>query len=255
MPVYAYGTMLYLSFVAGWALTLRLTGNDGLAPRQTQACFIATAVAALAGAHLLFIATNPRLFDSVADVFASGGLVAYGGFLGGLFGSILFCRLAGVPFLVWADCAVPALCTGLAITRLGCLLAGCDFGVPWDGAWAVRFPRGSPAFEQQVVQGLLPADAPSSLAVHPTQIYESLAGVSLLALVLLVRRIRRVPGEALAAFALGYAVLRYGIETLRADFQRGSVGPLSTSQFIALLTGAAGLALIAWLRLRHSRLR
>jgi phosphatidylglycerol:prolipoprotein diacylglycerol transferase len=248
--VYAYGTALYLSLVAGWMLTLRLAERDGLARRLTRACFFTTALAALAGARLLFVVTNLDLFDDVAGVFdvSTGGLVAYGGFLGGLCGSMLFCRLARVPLLVWADCAAPSLCTGLAITRVGCLLAGCDFGAPWDGAWAVRFPRGSPAFEQQVTEGLLSAGALTSLPVHPTQVYESLAGLGLLALVLRVRHVRRAPGEALAAFGAGYAVLRYGIEILRADAQRGAAGPFSTSQIIALVTGAAALILLARLR-------
>jgi phosphatidylglycerol:prolipoprotein diacylglycerol transferase len=211
-----------------------------------------TAVFAVAGSRLLFVATVPEAFDSLADVFrlSDGGIVAYGGFLGGLLGSALYCRAAAVPLLAWADCAVPALCSGLALTRLGCLMAGCDFGRPWNGPWALRFPPGSAAFQEQVALGLLPAGAPTSLPVHPTQVYESLAGVLLLGAVLLARRRRRWPGEALAVFAVGYAVLRFLIETVRADPQRGSLGPFSTSQVIALLTCGAGLALLAWLRNR-----
>jgi phosphatidylglycerol---prolipoprotein diacylglyceryl transferase len=250
LPVYAYGTMLYLSLVVGWVLSLRLAEKDGLDPRTMKVCVAVTAIAALVGARLLFVITNPDVFRHVLDVFnfATGGLVAYGGFLGGLIGSIVFCRYARVPFLVWADCAVPTLCTGLALTRMGCLLAGCDFGARFDGAWAITFPRSSPAFDQQVIEGLLPIEAVASLPVHPTQIYESLAGVCLLALVMRVRRVRRSPGEALAAFAIGYGVLRYLIEIVRADAQRGSLGPWSTSQVIAFATAAAAIALITWLR-------
>jgi phosphatidylglycerol:prolipoprotein diacylglycerol transferase len=248
--VYAYGTLLYLSLAIGWMLTLRLAERDGLDRRLMKACFLTTALAALAGARLLFVVTNLDLFHSVASVFdvAAGGLVAYGGFLGGLCGSILFCRVARVPLFVWADCAMPSLCTGLVFTRIGCLLAGCDFGSPWNGPWSLRFPRGSPAFEQQVAEGLLPANALASLPVHPTQVYESLAGLCLLALVFRVRHVRRAPGEALAAFGVGYAVLRYGIEIFRADAQRGALGALSTSQVLALVTGAAALILLARLR-------
>jgi phosphatidylglycerol---prolipoprotein diacylglyceryl transferase len=249
-PVYSYGTMLYLSFVAGFWLVLRLCEEDGLGRARAKACFLVTALFALAGSRLLFLATAPEAFHGLADVvrFSDGGIVAYGGFLGGLLGSTLYCRAAGLPVLGWADCAVPALCSGLFLTRIGCLLAGCDFGKPWSGAWALRFPPGSPAFREQVAQGLLSEAAPASLPVHPTQAYESLAGVLLLGVVLVARLRRRRPGEALAAFAVGYAVLRYLIETVRADPQRGTVGPFSTSQFIALLTCGAGLVLLACLR-------
>ncbi len=249
-PVYAYGTMLYLSFVVGWSLSRGLAARDGLARRAVEACFLVTAVCALAGSRLLFVITNPGLFHRALDVFdvSSGGVVAYGGFLGGLAGSLVYCRLRGLPVLAWADCAVPCLCTGLAITRVGCFMAGCDFGVPWAGPWAVSFPHGAPAFAQHVAQGLVAPGALWSLPVHPTQIYESLAGAVLLTLVIAARRRRRVPGEALAAFTIGYAVLRYAIETLRADPQRGFVGPFSTSQFLALVTCVAGIALFARLR-------
>jgi phosphatidylglycerol---prolipoprotein diacylglyceryl transferase len=250
--VFAYGTMLYLSFVVGWWLSLRLGRQDGLSRQFMKYCFVITALSALVGARLLYVVTDPAPFRTVTDVLrmSDGGLVAYGGFLGGLLGSIVFCRLRHISVLTWGDCAVPALCTGLALTRIGCFLAGCDFGQPWDGPWAVTFPTGSPAFEQQLAQGLLAASAKASLPVHPTQIYESLAGVILLGLVLWVRRQRCAHGEALAAFAMGYAVLRYAIETVRADQNRGFVGPFSTSQLIALVTFAAGLLLLGWLRTR-----
>jgi prolipoprotein diacylglyceryltransferase len=61
-----------------------------------------------------------------------------------------------------------------------------------------------------------------------------------------VRRRKLTAGHALAAFAMGYAVLRYLIEIVRADPGRGAVGPWSTSQFIAILTflAASGLLLV-----------
>jgi phosphatidylglycerol:prolipoprotein diacylglycerol transferase len=145
---------------------------------------------------------------------------------------------------------VPALALGLFLTRIGCFLGGCDFGQPWDGAWAVRFPVGSPAWLQHAQLGVLPPDAARSLPVHPTQLYESAAGLVLLGLVLAVRRVRRRPGQAFASFVAGYSVVRYVIETLRADADRGTVGALSTSQFIAVATLFSAAALAYVLRRR-----
>jgi phosphatidylglycerol:prolipoprotein diacylglycerol transferase len=218
-------------------------------------CYVWTAVAAVVGSRLLYVLTNLDRFDNVLDVVRlnRGGLVAYGGFLGGFVSSLVFCRLRGVRLLAWADCAVPSLCTGLMITRIGCLLYGCDFGKPWNGPWAIHFPPGSLAFNQQRMEGLLGPEATQSLAVHPTQIYESLIGLLLFVLVMGVRRYRRFSGQTFVAFTLGYAVLRYFVETLRADEQRGNVGPLSTSQFIGVCTFLAGAALWAWLRARAQR--
>src|SRR5579872_1658152 len=85
VPIYAYGVMLGLSLVVGWYLTLTLADRDGL-PQETMAnCYVVTALVALAGSRILYVITNLDEFHSFWDVFAlrNGGLVAYGGFIGG----------------------------------------------------------------------------------------------------------------------------------------------------------------------------
>jgi phosphatidylglycerol:prolipoprotein diacylglycerol transferase len=91
------------------------------------------------------------------------------------------------------------------------------------------------------------------LPVHPAQLYESLNGLILLCLVFLVRRYRKFSGEMFVAFTMGYAVLRYYVENLRADEQRGSIGPLTTSQFIGVTTFLAGAALLVYLYSRYRK--
>jgi phosphatidylglycerol:prolipoprotein diacylglycerol transferase len=255
VPIYSYGVMLALSLVVGWYITLGLCERDGMDRETMGKCYVWTAVAAVVGARLLYVFTNLDRFESILDIFKinQGGLVAYGGFLGGFVGSLVFCRVRGIRLLAWADCAVPSLCTGLMITRLGCLMFGCDFGKPFDGRWSIVFPAGSPAFLEQRRIGLLPPEATHSLPVHPTQLYESLNGLILLGLVFLVRRYRKFSGEMFVAFTMGYAILRYFVETLRADEERGNIGPLSTSQFIGVATFLAGTALLAWLYSRYRK--
>jgi len=238
LPLYGYGSMLCLSVVIGRLLALRLAEQDGMDPKLMNRCCVWALAGAFVGARLLYVVTNLDQFGRAIDVFGSwnGGMVAYGGFLGGFVGTAAFWWIHRFRFLAWVDCAAPSLCLGLTITRIGCLLGGCDFGHPWNGPWAIHFPAGSPAFQQQALQGLLPAGATRSLAVHPTQLYESLAGLALLLLVMAVRRRRTFPGQAFMAFVLGYAVLRSVIEVFRADLDRGAIGPFSTSQFIAVIT-------------------
>ncbi|MBX3129120.1 MAG: prolipoprotein diacylglyceryl transferase [Polyangiaceae bacterium] len=250
LPVYSYGAMLCLSIVVGWYLTLGLASKDGL-PRETMAnCYFVTAVSALVGARLLYVVTNLGEFPSFQDLFAlrRGGLVAYGGFLGGFVGSWLFLRKQRIRLLPWADVAVPSLATGLVVTRLGCYLYGCDFGKPLgDGAPAWlrslgTFPRwsdstliegsGSPAWIQHVNQRGLSADATESLPVHPTQLYEVLVGLALLVLVLAVRKNQRFRGQVFLAFTLGYGLLRFLLEVLRDDAERGEFGPHFAEQVL-----------------------
>lgn len=256
MPLYAYGFMLTVSVIAGRWLAIRLAGRAGIDRTLADHCATWTLVGAIVGCRLLYVVTNLDQFEHVLDVFAwwRGGVVAYGGFLGGLIAAILYCRIHRISLLAWADCVVPSMCVGLVLTRIGCFLGGCDFGRVSDGPWAVRFPVGSPAFEEHRLAGLLRPGAVSSLAVHPTQLYESLAGLALLLIVWAVHRRERVSGHALAAFAVGYGVLRYLIEMVRDDSRRGVIGPWSTSQFIAIVTIVAAAALLYGVRRKRPEL-
>ncbi len=267
VPIYSYGIMLAVSLIVGWFLTLGLAERDGLPKEAMANCYVDTAVMALIGSRVLYIVTNPAEFTSFASLFAmrSGGLVAYGGFLGGFIGSYLSLRfgfgltglvrfVAGrfaeeerrawspLPLLPWADVAVPSLASGLCITRIGCYLFGCDFGRPLgEGAPAMlkrlgTFPRwpegtmtdgsiGSPAWDHHVRTNLISPDAATSLPVHPTQIYESLLGLTLLAFLLLMRRHQRFRGEIFLWFAFLYGGARFLLELVRDDTERGNIPP------------------------------
>jgi phosphatidylglycerol:prolipoprotein diacylglycerol transferase len=88
IPIHSYGVMLGLSLVVGWYLTLGLAEKDGL-PKETLAnCYVVTALSAVFMARVLYFVTNPGEFKSILEFFAlwRGGLVAYGGFIGGLLG-------------------------------------------------------------------------------------------------------------------------------------------------------------------------
>src|SRR6188474_1907856 len=99
--LHSYGAMLGLSFVVGWELVSWLCRKDGLDAGWMRRAFLWTALSALVCARVLFVVTNPERFVRFTDVFdvTQGGLVAYGGFLGGLLGSIIHCRRTGVSFL------------------------------------------------------------------------------------------------------------------------------------------------------------
>lgn len=261
LPIYSYGVMLGLSLVVGWYLTLTLAERDGL-PKETMAnCYVITAVAAILGSRILYVVTNPDEFKQASDFFAlrRGGLVAYGGFLGGYLGSWLYLRAHKIRLMPWADVAVPSLASGLLITRIGCYLFGCDFGkrLPETAPGALKklgtFPHwaqgtldgseGAPAFARHldIVGKHTPAGEElmkmgHSYPVHPTQIYESVVGLALLALLLWQRKHQRFRGQIFFLFAFGYGYLRFLIETLRDDSERGEFGPMMGEHW--LIAGA-----------------
>jgi len=282
LPIYAYGVMLGISLVVGWYLTLPLADKDGL-PKETMAnCYVVTALAALAGARILYVLTNVDEFKSPWDLFAlrNGGLVAYGGFIGGLLGSWAFLAPKKIRLLAWADDVVPSLASGLLITRIGCYLFGCDFGkrLP-DGAphWIKTlgtFPHwapgtlaagdGSPAFVRHLdVYRGTPLEAEllrtnASLPVHPTQIYESLVGLGLLALLLWQRRYTRFRGQVFFLFVFAYGFSRFLLELWRDDVERGSYGPTLDAHVyipLCLLVMAVGFVFGISLGIANERAR
>lgn len=249
LPIYSYGVMLGLSLVVGWYLTLSLAERDGL-PKETMAnCYVIVALSAVVASRLLYIATNPDEFKQFSDVYdlRRGGLVAYGGFLGGFIASWAYLSANKIKLMPWADVAVPSLASGLLVTRIGCYLFGCDFGkrlsdtAPSFLKKLGTFPHwpehtlsngdGSPAFVRHLdlFRGTpLGADvlkANASLPVHPTQLYESLTGLFLLVLLLQQRKTQKFRGQIFFLFTFAYGAIRFVLEVLRDDTERGSFGP------------------------------
>lgn len=247
IPIYSYGVMLGTSMILAWYAIMWLGEREGFQRETLANTFIITAVSAIVGARLLYIATNPHEFQSLGDVInlRGGGLVAYGGFLGGFFGALFYLRSQGKSLLSFADVAAPTLALGLALTRVGCYLYGCDYGARLEDdapEWLRNlgsFPHwaddaGSPAWAHHVAEYGLDHDAAHSFAVHPTQIYECLAGLLLLGITLVVWRRRSFVGQVLLVLTMSYGVWRFLIEYVRDDPERGFAFGFSTSQLVSL---------------------
>ncbi len=187
---------------------------------------------------------HPKETDCFAWAkFWAGGLTYYGGLFGASGAAWFLLKRDGFPFWKAADMAGFAIPLGLAFGRLGCLMAGCCFGVTCELPWAVSFPWRSAASEEQFRDHLLPTPKMWSLPVHPTQLYESAASLAIAAACLLwVHGRKRYDGQVFAAFLALYAIARFLLEFLRRDDRGGLLG-LSTSQVlgVALLGLAAAI--------------
>src|SRR5438309_8007942 len=87
IPIYGYGLMLFLAFVACTWLASRLARREGIAPEHVQDLAIYLFVGGVLGSRIWFF-VEERLAGRPADwghFFAiwEGGLVFYGGLMGG----------------------------------------------------------------------------------------------------------------------------------------------------------------------------
>ncbi len=186
---------------------------------------------------------QPRFDDSFGDVvnrcttwaqFWNGGLTYYGGLIGATAVAVWLCRRDNFSLGKASDAAGMGVAVGLGFGRMGCLLGGCCFGRPSDAPWSLSFPPFSAASSAQAKLGLIDSRGLESLAVHPTQIYESAGCFAIAAfLILWLSSRKRYDGHVFLAFLGLYAVLRFLLEFWRAEDRGGLIG-LSTSQLIGL---------------------
>jgi phosphatidylglycerol:prolipoprotein diacylglycerol transferase len=182
--------------------------------------------------------------------FWAGGLAYYGGFIGATASSWYLLKRDRFPFWRAADMAGIVIPVGLAFGRMGCLLAGCCFGVRTASAVGMSFPPNSPASEFQWKAGELASQHLWSFPVHPTQIYESIVSLLIGAVCLVyVHPRKRYDGQVFLSFVAMYAVARFFLEFWRSD-DRGAIFGLSTSQLIGLVLAPVAVALHVALRRR-----
>jgi phosphatidylglycerol:prolipoprotein diacylglycerol transferase len=194
---------------------------------------------------------HPKETDCFAWAkFWAGGLTYYGGFIGASIGAYYLLRRDRFPFWKAADMAGFTVPLGLAFGRMGCLLAGCCFGVETKVPWALSFPPRSPATEAQFKTHVLTSLASYSHPVHPTQIYESAASLAISAVcMLLVHPRKRYDGQVFLTFVALYAAARFVLEFWRDD-DRGGFAHLSTSQLLGIVLIFAAIA-VHWVRGRR----
>jgi phosphatidylglycerol---prolipoprotein diacylglyceryl transferase len=156
-------------------------------------------------------------------------------------------RLADGSFHELLDRWTPAMMATLATTRVGCFLQGCCYGRRHD-TLGTAFPPGSPVYFRQLHDRLI-NEGSHALPVIATQLLEALVLFALSAWCLWALRAGRAKiffhGVAL------YSIARLALEFLRDDPERNALGPLSSSQWIAI----AVLAVYGYWRQRHASRR
>jgi len=242
IKIFTYGFAMASAYLICTYLGVRearLKGFD--AEKFTNTCLYIL-IGILLGGRVLYIITQfSRYLQAPLDIFKvwEGGMVYYGGLLGGLFMAIFYAKKSKQPLLAIFDIIAIYIGLGYAIHRFfGCFLgAGCCFGLPTDMPWGVTYPSHSPASK------LFGTGTP----VHPTQIYEAIGGLITFIILMTYKHRKRFDGELIILYFWIYSAFRFITEFFRGDSDREYIGPISTSQFIGIIIFIACTSLYFWL--------
>lgn len=239
--VYGYGLMIALGVMAAWIAAEYRARKLKMKDEHVFFLVLWCLLGGLVFSKILFwitewkeIAADPAfLFETMAD-----GFVVYGGIIGGVLSGWMYCRIKNLKFLEYFDLMAPSVALAQGFGRIGCLLAGCCYGKETDGVFSITFHASD--------------YAPNDIALIPTQIYSSILDFIHFALLLFVARKKTADGQVGACYLIFYSAGRFILEFFRGDLIRGSVGSLSTSQFISIFTFLVGVVLLLKCRKKRS---
>lgn len=217
--------MVAIAALVGLAMFKRELRRTHL-PIQAADAGMAGIFGGLAGAKLVWAVEHVGNEPFSQLLFSRGGLSWFGGLAGGLLAGIWMVRRHRLPVVSVLAAATPALAIGHALGRVGCFLVGDDYGRPSSLPWAVAFPEGLP---------------PTTVPVHPTQLYEALA---LIPIAFMLARWQRQGGAdrlVLGRYLVLVGVLRFVIEFVRINDQ--VLGPLTVAQTFSIIAVAAGVVI------------
>ncbi len=234
-----YGFMYLLGFAAGYfIIRSELKRRNGPIPvEQADDLLFYLIMGLLVGARLgyaIFYNAQAYLY-APWEILAvwHGGMSFHGGLMGMVIAGLIFARLRGAPFLELADIGALSAPIGLMLGRLGNFINGELFGRVTTASWGIVFPEGGP------------------LPRHPSQLYESFLEGPVLFMFLWLLRVRtNYRGEVLAAFLIGYGILRFFIEFFREpDIQLGFiVYSLTMGQLLCMTMILTGIGLLVFVR-------
>lgn len=233
--VHGYGLMMAIAILTAYYMVEYRAKKKGLDYEKVFPLAIWAVIGGLAGAKLLYLLT--RLPDLIADPSLivhslKDGFVVYGSIMGGILAAWIYCRKSKLNFLQMFDLIVPSLALAQGIGRIGCLLAGCCYGMPVSGRNPIGIVFHTSAY------------APNDIPLLPTQIISSVLNFVHFGMLMLLSKKLKTNGQLAGCYLVFYSIGRFILEFFRGDLIRGNVGSLSTSQFISIFMCLAGLLMV-----------
>lgn len=164
LPIRGYGVMVLTGLLAGIGISVHRGRQLGIESDTIIGLGFWMMLSGVFGARTFYVvqkwdefqsgAIGERLISIVK--LTDGGLVIYGGVIGGLVAAVAYCWRRQLSVLATADLVAPGFLIGLSIGRIGCLLHGCCFGgVCTANLPTIQFPHGSGPYQAQLATGRL----------------------------------------------------------------------------------------------------
>jgi len=242
--IHGYGFMIMIGAVVGYFyLSTSVKKDLGIEPDKVQSLCILIILSAFVGGKFLFYLEDPKYYFSEPSNMIRGfrtGFVFYGSLLFVIPTMVWFFRKEKWPVWPMMDRMAITACLVHICGRMGCFLAGCCYGLPTESVLGVTYT--DPLSQAE----------PLNVALHPTPIYEIIMILTVLVVLIQLKRRKSFDGQLFMVYIMLYAIGRSIVEVFRGDVRRGFIidGILSHSQFISLLVFGAALGVYFYLKKR-----
>ncbi|MGN0348048.1 MAG: prolipoprotein diacylglyceryl transferase [Roseburia sp.] len=230
LTLHMYGLMIAIGFFMALLMCLTRGRKQNRNEDVIYGIFFCAVFGGLGGSRLLYYLVElPAIFEDPSILWNfQNGYVVYGGIIGGILASLIYCKKKKESFLVYFDLVMPAVALAQGFGRLGCFFAGCCYGRETDCWYGITFRNSR--------------FAPNDVSLIPTQLISSAGDFIICGLLLLYARRKPKTGRVASAYLVLYGLGRFAVEFLRGDY-RGSIGVLSTSQVISIGIVALGIVM------------
>jgi phosphatidylglycerol:prolipoprotein diacylglycerol transferase len=227
LTITTYGLFVATGFAVALLVTVKIGKTRGFESPQIMDMGFIIILCALIGSRLGYVFLNlSHYIHHPLDILKiwEGGLVFSGGIVFVVLVMSWYLKRDNLPYWKTADLWAPGMVIGQAIGRLGCFFgAGCCYGKPTDVMWCVVFTH-----PQSV--------APLNVCLHPTQLYSSLAGFIIFAVLMLLTSKKKYDGQIFIWLIILHSSARLFIERFRGD-DRGLIPgtEMSVTQLTTLI--------------------
>jgi phosphatidylglycerol:prolipoprotein diacylglycerol transferase len=252
LPIYgpiciqSYGLMIALALIISTYFLMR-DKRRGQIISQEQLIHLLTIgiIVGVVGGRVLHVLSCYEEYTHIASIFAlyEGGFSILGTTIALLIIIPWYLKRMQVAILPLLDLLCTYAPLAQAIARLGCLFAGCCYGLPTSSCLAITYTD---------IYSL----APVGIALHPTQLYSSISFVLMFGIMLLCKARPGWAGRDTLIFLTLFSAQRFVVDFWRGDRIFSSFGlsyTISFHQWVALLLGIVSLCMLIVGTYRNNR--